>query len=668
MPDIMMPENRADRSLQSSRVSTNTYSRAIGWIMPVSIAAITAATFANGISGPFVFDDIPELLQNPDIRSLPGCLDTISRSSDTGLAGRPAACLTFALNYVFSGPNVRGFHLLNVLIHILAALILFGVLRRTIERSQKAISAAPDTLVLCIAVLWAVHPLQTESVTYVIQRIESLAGLWYLLTLYCVARSSNSEWDASWKACAVVCCAMGMLTKEIVATAPLIVLLYDYTFFNNPIGAALRRSKGLYVGLGLTWLIPISIIAGGSRGGTVGFNLGVSPLDYLLTQAGVILHYLSLCFWPYVLAISYADWHIVRHWNDAVPELVIVAGLLVVTAIGVWRRASWGFAGAWFFIILAPSSSFVPIVTEPAAERRMYLPLAAVVALVVVAADRAISGLTAWIGAGAGTRRSVKVGICLVVVGALGARTVVRNADYASGVGLLSKTLAVRPGDELVRGALIEELIRGERLADARKVHAEGLIRNPASYVLFHNWGQCMMIVGRHDEAQSSFEKALGVRSNDYAARSGLGTALAEQGRWRDAVEQLREGIRLRPGAYRAHSNLGVALANLGEKDEAIKELRLAVRLKPGFADAQYNLGQLLLERGETREAVVHLRAALRMEPQDTGIAMVLGEALEKSGNLDEAVGQYRAILAREADNREALERLQRLVPDAGRQ
>jgi len=643
------------------------YPRALAWIRPLAIATIAAAAFAGGAGGPFVFDDIPELVQNLDIRSLAGCLDTISGSSDTGLAGRPAACVSFALNYAFGGLNVRGFHLLNILIHVLAALTLFGVLRRTPECSQSAPSATSDSSAFCIAALWAVHPLQTESVTYVVQRIESLAGLWYLLTLYCIVRASNGKWTAAWKVCAIACCALGMLTKEIVATAPLIVLLYDYTFLNNPIGVVVRRRKGLYVGLGLTWLIPITIIAGGPRGGTVGFNLGVSSLDYLLTQPGVILHYLSLCFWPDPLAISYSDWHIVRHWNDAMPELVIVAGLLVVTAIGIWRKALWGFAGAWFFIILAPSSSFVPIVTEPAAERRMYLPLAAVVGCVVILAERGISRLPACIGAGAGTRRSVKFGICLVVVGALGARTVVRNADYASAVGLLSKTLAVRSGDELVRGALIEELIRVGRLADARKVHAEGLIRNPASYVLFYNWGQCMMIADRHDEAQSSFEKALEIRTNDYAARSGLGIALAEQGRWRDAVEQLRVGILLKPDAYRAHSNLGVALTNLGKKEEAIEELRLAVRLKPGFADAQYNLGQLLLELGETREAVVHLRAAALLEPQDSGIAMALGEALEKNGDPGEAVEQYRAILAREADNREALDRLQRLGFEAKR-
>lgn len=635
--------------------------------MPLLIAAITATAFAGSIGGPFVFDDVPELVQNSDIRSFAGCLDTLSRSSDTGLAGRPAACLSFALNYALGGLNVRGFHLLNILIHVMAALTLFGVLRRTLERSQMPFSAASDSLALCIAVLWAVHPLQTESVTYVIQRIESLAGLCYLLTLYCVARAFNSKWTAAWKMCAIVCCAVGMLTKEIVVTAPLVVFLYDACCRSGSYRAALRRNRLLYAGLAATWLIPVLLLLRSPRGGTVGFNLGVSPLDYLRTQAGVIIYYLRLCFYPHPLAISYSDWPIVREWRNAMIPGIVVMVLLCISAIGAAKRRLWGLAGAFFFLVLSCSSSFIPIVTEPAAERRMYLPLAAVIGVVVVLVERGIAGLLELLEARLGVHCALKVGVFLLIVGLLTSGTVRRNADYKSAEGLLSKTLAVRRGDELVRGALIEELIQQKRFADAETIQTEGLARNPISYILYDNWGRSMLSAGRFDEAVPAFDKALEIRPHDYRARSGAGAALAEQGRWREAVEHLLECIRLQPDAYRAHSNLGVALANLGKKGEAIEELRLAVRLKPSFADAQYNLGRLLLERGETREAVVHLRAALRMESQDTGIAMALGEALEKGGDLDEAVEQYRGILSREADNREALERLQRLDFDAKR-
>jgi tetratricopeptide (TPR) repeat protein len=456
-------------------------------------------------------------------------------------------------------------------------------------------------------------------------------------------------------------------SKEIVVTAPLVVFLYDACCRSGSYGAALRRNRLLYAGLAATWLIPVLLLLRSPRGGTVGFNLGVSSLDYLRTQAGVIIYYLRLCFYPHPLAISYSDWPIVREWKNALIPGITVIVLLGVSTMGVAKRRLWGFAGAFFFLVLSCSSSFIPIVTEPAAERRMYLPLAAVIGVVVVLAERGIARLLELLEARPGTHRALKLGMCLVVAGLLMAGTVMRNADYESAEGLLSKTLVVRPGDELVRGALIDKLIQQKRFADAETIQAAGLARNPRSYILYDTWGRSMMSAGRFDEAVAAFDKVLEIRPNDYRARSGAGAALAEQGRWRDAVEQLREGIRLQPDAYRAHSNLGVALANLGEKDEAIEELRLAVRLKPGFADAQYNLGRLLLERGETREAVVHLRAALRMEPQDTGIAMALGEALEKGGDLDEAVGQYRAILAREANNREALERLQRLGSDARR-
>jgi len=679
------------------------YSRVPSWITAVLIAALTAAVFANGASAPFVFDDIPELVQNLDIRSFSGCLDTISRSSDTGLAGRPAACITFALNYALGGLDVRGFHLVNILIHVLAALTLFGLLRRTLERSptdfkaclksplplggegwvrgktcdrlrvrpaplhspfqgegvpKHALSAHPSALALCIAVLWSIHPLQTESVTYVIQRIESLAGLWYLLTLYCAARIFTGTTVWTWRGCAMACCAMGMLTKEIVATAPIVVFLYDVCFWTGSFGRALRRNRLLYAGLAATWLIPAILLSQSPRGGSVGFGLGVSPLDYLRTQAGVILYYLHLCVWPNPLAISYSDWPIVREWRNAAAPGIIIIALLTVSTIGAARRRSWGFAGAFFFIVLSCSSSFIPIVTEPAAERRMYLPLAAIVGLVVVLADRAISRLLRLVDARPRTHRVVKAVSCLVVVGPLVVGTVMRNADYASVGGLLSKTLTVRPGDELVRGALIEELIQQRRFADADRVQAEGLALNRASYILYDNWGRSMMSVGRFDDAVAGFQKALEIRPSDYRSLSGMGAAFAGQGHWPEAVEQLRAAIRLQPDAYTAHGNLGVALANCGENEEAIAEFREAVRLKPGYVEGRFNLGRLLMNRGETREAIIHLSAASRSAPADIEIMLALGEALEKDGRRDDAIRQYQAVLARQADNASALSQL----------
>src|SRR5437667_9849284 len=187
------------------------------WFCPLLILAATALAYSNSFSGPFIFDDltwIPEIPENPHIRH-PG-------------TGRPLVCLTLALNYALSGLEPWSYHAVNLAIHASAALVLFAIVRRTLQgpRLRNRLGAHANGLAGAVAVLWAVHPLQTESVTYIIQRAESLMGLFLLLTLYCVIRGYHSPRRSGWYSTAVICCALGMGSKEGVVFAPVIVLLY----------------------------------------------------------------------------------------------------------------------------------------------------------------------------------------------------------------------------------------------------------------------------------------------------------------------------------------------------------------------------------------------------------------------------------------------------------
>jgi hypothetical protein len=162
-------------------------------------------------------------------------------------------------------------------------------------------------LALAVALLWTLHPLQTEAVTYVIQRVESLMGLCYLLTLYCLIRSVDSPRPALWQGCMVTACLLGMATKEVMATAPLLGLLYDRTFLAGSFREAWQRRRWWYVGLAATWLPLACLVAGtgGNRGGTSGFNVGVAPWAYWLTQFQAVAHYLKLSVWPHPLVFEY---------------------------------------------------------------------------------------------------------------------------------------------------------------------------------------------------------------------------------------------------------------------------------------------------------------------------------------------------------------------------
>ena len=275
-----------------------------------------------------------------------------------------------------------------------------------------------------------VHPLQTESVTYTIQRGESLMGLFYLATLYCVIRLDGGKSRLAWSAAAIASCLAGMACKGVMATAPITALLYDRAFLSASWKELLRRRKWLYAALAATWLLyPVLLAqAPGEWEQSAGFGYGgASPLVYAMTQPSVILHYLRLTFWPDPLCLDYG-WPPVNGVAEALLPGLVIAGLVAAT-VWAWRRKpAWGFVGVWFFLILVPTSSFIPI-ADIAVEHRMYLSLAAVIALSVVgillAGQRASNQMPvrirpyAWVACGA-------------IVLVMGALTVRRNGDYSS--------------------------------------------------------------------------------------------------------------------------------------------------------------------------------------------------------------------------------------------
>ena len=437
------------------------------WFGAVVVVAGVAA-YADSFGGPFIFDDVDSIPGNPYIRHLWPLSNVLSAPEQTTAAGRPVVSLSLAINYAIGGLDVWGYHAFNLLIHLLSAVLLFGIVRRTLKRptfgSQFARSG--PWLATAVSLLWTVHPLQTESVTYIIQRTELLMGMFYLLTLYCAVRGWGSPYRRLWLAAAVGACALGMGSKEAMASAPLVVLLYDGLFVSGSYAAALRRHGALYAGLAATWIILGVLLASGPRSETVGFGLGIGALDYLRTQAQVLVRYLRLCFWPAPLVIHYG-WPVARTWGEsALPGLVILS-LLVGTIWALLRRHWTGFAGAWFFLILAPSSSFVPIVSEIAAERRMYLPLAAVVTLAVVAVQWGGDRACRWLGLRGPAPRFAGAGLVIVLAGVFAYGTGQRNLDYRTAVAIWRDAVDKQPANARVRTNLAGALIQAGQFDDA---------------------------------------------------------------------------------------------------------------------------------------------------------------------------------------------------------
>jgi tetratricopeptide (TPR) repeat protein len=539
----------------------------------VLLVAAVALCYWNSLGAPFLFDDIDAVVNNPTIRHLASQAALNPPADGNTAMGRPVINFSFAINHAISGERVWSYHALNVAIHTLAALTLMSIVRRTLSGPvlREHFGAAARPLGFLIALLWALHPLQTESVVCIAQRAESLCGLCYLLTLYGFIRGAEpGARSGRWFAFSAAVCLVGMGAKEVMGTAPLVVLLYDRTFVAGAFSTAWRQRRVYYSALACTWLLLAWLVlrGGGTRGVSAGFGLGVSWWTYLLTQGEAILLYLKLSIWPHPLVLDYGM-AVVRSVADVWAQAIVVLALLGLTIWALIRKPVAGFLGAWFFIILAPSSSVVPIVTQTMAEHRMYLPLAGVVAL-------GVCGVYTVVG-----RRSTAVFLVLAAV--FGVLTTQRNADYRSELSIWSKTVAQCPDNYRARNTLADVLVR----------------------------------LGRDREAIGHCAAALRLNPRYAVAHNTLGNALANTGHPAEAIVQYEEALQLEPGFVEAHSNLGNMLLTIpGRLPEAVRHFEMALRIRPDFAALHFNLGNALLGFPERRqEAMAHFQTALRLEP-----------------------------------------------------
>jgi Flp pilus assembly protein TadD len=605
------------------------------WHAAVLVAAV-AVVYANSLQVPFVFDDAPAITGNPTIRQL-GTAFAPPGGQGLTVEGRPVLNVSLALNYAAGGTAVAGYHLVNLAIHAGAALLLCAVVRRTLTMLAHPAAGA---IAFFTALLWAVHPLQTEAVTYTVQRTESLMGLCLLATLYTFIRGAeatsgrSARWRApenapgraglpaagrtglGWFVAAFALCAIGMATKEVMVAAPVLVLLYDRTFLAGSFGEALRRRGGVHAALFATWLLLAALVLGaGDRGGTIGAAAGVAWYNYALCQFRAVIHYVRLAFWPDPLVFDYGPDFVSP--ATAAPYAALVLALVAATAVALRRKPALGFVGAWFFVILAPTSSVVGGTRQMLAEHRIYLSLAAVVLLVVLAGERRLGRRGRWLWAGLAL--------------ALGGATIARNADYRSELALYADTVAKRPDNPYAR----------------------------------YNLGKALAEAGRYEEAIGHDREAVRLRPQLVGAQYNLANALAELGRLEEARTHYAAAVALKPDYAKAHFNLGNVLRQLGRPEAALAHYRAAVQHDAGQLEARDNLGGLLLERGELAEAEVQFTAVLRAHPASAGTWCNLGTLCWLQGRTQEAEAHYTRALQldpRLTFARDGLERVRRGV------
>ncbi len=693
----------------------------------LGIVVAVVAAWVNSLETPFVLDDHESIVANPSLRG--GVSDWVAAEAERGgtVSGRPVLNVSFALNFLARELDVRGYHWVNIVLHGVAALLLFGVLRRTPwvpGRHKEAAAMGPwgqptPWLAMAITLVWALHPLQTAAVTYISQRAEVLAGVFYLLTLYAFIRSVQTDADQSigrrgWVAVAVGACWLGVASKETLVTAPLMVMLYDRMFIAGSFRAAWRARRGLYIGLLSSWLpLALLVATNAGRGGTAGVATAMGTWNYLLTQCDAIVTYLRLAVWPAGQVYDYGT-PLIASVSAVWWQAGVLIALLGATILALWKKWAAGFWGAWFFVLLAPTSSVVVVATQTMAEHRMYLPLLGVVMIISLAIARGLNRLP----------QSIAGGVFFGIAIALGAATIARNSDYRSTLSLWQDTVEKRPDNPRAHHNLGVALAQAGRTDEARDAYRRAISLQPNHAFAHFNLGAllaqdgnfaealehfraCVLAApdyadarlalaetlrrsGRQDEAQAQLQAVAALAPDSPQVGVAVAASLVEQGRVSEGIARLREVLRREPAFWDAHYQLGLALEKDGrrrEADAAFREAlissddpgrvhlamgnnlraagdmraaenayRDAVRLAPRMAEAHYALGNLLARKSAFAEAIQALREAIALDPAHIEARNNLGNCLLMTGNISEAIVCYDEVLKRRPDDAMALQ------------
>lgn len=648
----------------SSVVARPLLLRVGSWLLVVAVCV----AFGAGWRAPFTFDDTSNLAQNRLLRDGRLVEFVVREPADPGstLAGRPLARLTLAANRAVGGHSAASYRVGNLLLHAAGAVLLLGVLRRIFGRvaADGGLPAARvEAAALAGAAVWALHPLQTAAVVYVVQRVELQAAVLMLASVLAFLRWREGA-GPGWGVAAVIAAGAAAGTKETAVVLPVAIWMLDRSLGGG--GARpVRERPVFYAGLAASWLWLAALVAvSGGRGGTAGFDAGVSAWRYLCTQAEGIVTYLQLAVWPSPLVFDYGTW-LAAGLGEVWWQAALVAGLAVAALAGGWRGRWWGVAGTWFFLLLAPTSSIVPVASQTIAEHRVYLALAGPVALAVALGAR-------WI------RRGPAV-VALVVVALLAGLTVRRSLDYRSELGLWGSALEVRPDNARGRINLALALQDAGQL-DAALAQFDRVIRQDATLVDAHyNRGLLLARLGRVPEARESYGRALALSPRHPEALNNLGNLEMAAGRAAEAARAYAAAAEAKPDFAEAHSNLAVVLLDLGRGADALAHAQRAVALEPDLGEAQFSLGNALAAARRLPEARTALERAASLVPDNADVRNNLATVLVELGQLDAALGHYdvalrlrpafpqalrnsATILAMQGRRREALERFERLL------
>lgn len=568
-----------------------------GFARAATLVAFCALfAYFNSLHGAFVFDD-NVFLGDPNR----------GRPWKSVFWTRPVIGWSLAVNYWLDGTNPRGYHLANLAAHVAATLLLVDLVRRVLllPRFGGKYDTTAGWVGLAAGLVWLVHPLNTQSVTYIVQRCESWMGLFYLGAVWCFLRGATPDASRWWYAAAALSAALSSGCKEVAATLPAVLVLFDRAFLAGSWAGVLRRWRAhLAVGfLPVAFLVWVTFggLASGTAEPTIGLGVKLwTPTTYALTQTEVIWHYFRLCVWPTEQVLDYLDWPVRSSLAEVWPYAAGLAAVLAVVTYGVVRNRAWAVPAAAVFLILAPTSSIVPI-QDVAFEHRMYLPLACLVALA--------AGLLAGPAMRLPTRPVVGVVAALVIL--LGTMTVVRNEDYSSNYQLYKDNAEKRPNNPRARGAYADILRQHGEFAeaDAQIKAAVQLPRNTAANAVA--LGNVLFALGDADDAVRYVRGVHAQSPTDPVVSELYGLLLLATGKPAEAVPPLTVARAAKPTDPGVLFRLGSAQAGAGDEAAAAETFAALKAASPGFATTLVTQARQTAMSDAAKP--VHLRVAALM-------------------------------------------------------
>ena len=636
------------------KIYKNIKSSSTLWIIVVFlvISVLGSVIYSNTFDAPFTFDDIGQIKQNPGIRITHFSITQIIKAGFQSIKTRPIAAITFVLNYVFNKYDAFGYHIANTAIHILTAFFLYIFLSTTLKLpSIQSRYQQPDLISFIASLIWLVHPIQIQSVTYIVQRMNSLAAMFFILSfwLYVKARLADQPWK-KWSLLggSGVIWILALGCKQNTAILPFFIFLYEWYFFQDLSRQWFKSS--------LKYLIAAAVIFA-----AVAFlYLGSNPLEKLnklrdyshgeftlaeraLTQTRVVVYYLSLIFFPHPsrlnLDYDFPLSHSLFNPITTLLSLIFIVGLIALAFYLAKRERLISFCILWFFGNLLIESSIIPLAII--FEHRNYLPSMLLCLVPVVLSFRYIK--LEWL----------RLGLLCVVIAGLSFWTYQRNQVWQNEVSLWSDVIQKSPNKARPHANLGDAFKKEGKLDAAIEQFMTAIRLDPSLPEPYNNLGVILAMQGKIDEAIDYYSKAIKIKPSYAEAYFNLGSTLAAHGQIMQAIDMLSKALQLNPDSARVHSNLGSLFIKQGNLEKALYHNKEALRLDPQLVEAHNNMGIVLMREGKLEAAISQFREALQIDPNFKPAANSLRSALAIQRELESEVSKLSKLLQ---DNPESAE------------